>query len=76
MVLFAGLALALILAMVAGQFRVAYRAINDGKAGIGRFTYARTESPLGFWVMAALECLGCAVAVAYLLALIATLLFP
>ena len=57
-ILFAILGLALLIAMAAGQFRVAYRAINYGKAGIGRFTYKRAEKPRGFWMAVVLEWLG------------------
>ena len=74
--IFVSLALALVLAMAAGQFRVAYRAVKHGKVGIGRFTYTRAVSPLGFWVMAALEWLGFGVVFVYLLAFVTRLLFP
>jgi hypothetical protein len=74
-ILFAVLALALVTAMAAGQFRVAYRAINDGKAGFGRFTYKRTEKPLSFWIAVFVEWLGFSLAFVYLLALVAGLLF-
>ena len=73
--LFAILALALLIAMAAGQFRVAYRAINHGEAGIGRFTYKRIEKPRGFWMAVVLEWLGFGLAFVYLLALVAGLLF-
>lgn len=57
-ILFAIIALVLLLAMACGQLRVAYRAINHEKVGYGRFTYKRSEAPLGFWIMAAAEWLG------------------
>jgi hypothetical protein len=76
MVLFTALGLALVIAMAAGQFRVAYRAINHGKAGLGKFTYSRSERPFAFWTVLVIEWLGFALIFAYLLALMSALLLP
>ena len=74
--LFTVLAFAILIAMAVGQYRVAYRAINHGKAGFRRFTYIRAEAPIKFWAMVVLEWIGFAVIFAYLLALIAAVLLP
>ena len=74
-VLFTVLALALLLAMAAGQFRVAYRAINLGEAGFGRFTYKRADAPRAFLLVAVAEWLGFALVFVYGLLVVTKVLF-
>lgn len=64
-ILFTILALALLLAMAAGQFRVAYRAISLGEAGFGQFTYKRADEPRVFFLAAIAEWLGFALVFVY-----------
>ncbi|MCR2833000.1 hypothetical protein [Parerythrobacter lacustris] len=45
-------------ALLVGQWKVVSRAIRQRQAGLGRFTYARTEAPFGFWTMLILETVG------------------
>lgn len=54
-IVFTILASVLLITMLAGQFRVASRAIYLGKAGFGRFTYLRGETPRAFWLAVAAE---------------------
>ena len=76
MVLYALLAFAILIALVVGQFRIASRALHERKAGIGRFTYSFEESPKAFIAVLILEWLGLVFVFAYLLALVAGVLFP
>jgi hypothetical protein len=75
MILFTALAFVLLIAMAAGQFRVAYRAINHGKAGFGRFIYKRADAPRAFWIAVVAEWLGFALIFVYGLLLVTKALF-
>ena len=76
MVIFTLLAFAIVIALVVGQFRIARKAFQERKAGMGRFTYSIDEAPLSFWGMLILEWVGLILVFAYLMALIAGVLFP
>ncbi|EDL49264.1 hypothetical protein [Erythrobacter sp. SD-21] len=76
MVIFTLLAFAIVISMVVGQFRIAKEALQERKAGIGRFTYSIDEAPLSFWGVLILEWVGLIIVFAYLLALIVGVLFP
>lgn len=76
MVLYIFLAFAIVIAMAAGQFRIASRALHERKAGMGRFTYSFEDSPKAFIVVLILEWVGLVVVFAYLLALIVGVLLP
>ena len=45
-------------ALLFGQFKVVKRALRQQAAGMGRFTFALDEAPVGFWLMLALEVAG------------------
>jgi hypothetical protein len=58
------LAFAVAAALAAGQARIALRHLRSGIAGWGELTYSKSDRPIAFKVMAALE-IAVAVALAY-----------
>ncbi len=57
----------IILALVFGQFKVVNRAWREQKAGIGRFTYAKNDAPIGFWFVLGVESAFLVFAILYLI---------
>ncbi|WP_375291390.1 hypothetical protein [Qipengyuania sp.] len=59
----------LCIALVSGQVGIIRRALNDERAGIGRFTYAKGTNPELFWLILIVEMSALVTVTVYLLGL-------
>ncbi|MWV29188.1 hypothetical protein [Aurantiacibacter rhizosphaerae] len=73
-ILFGLIYAAVIGALFFGQFKVVRRALQQRVAGMGRFTFPREESPIGFWIVLGIEIAALMLASLYFAAALGILL--